>query len=141
MLHNRNEAVGTNSRVYLYSESVLSSSPEFLNFEVLLDPLEEQLYLPTVLVEVGNLLSGQFHCISKEHELTALLLVIEPDKPQMLRIAFLAAINAQFYLRVSEDSLGQFAPPSDTFVLQIRLSRLVLAFARLLLVTCFPKPR
>ena len=41
MLHNGNEAVGTNSRVDLYSDSVLSSSPELLDLEVLLELLEE----------------------------------------------------------------------------------------------------
>ena len=55
MLNNSNEAVGANGRVNLYSDSVLSSAPEFLDFEVLLEPLEEQLYLPAILVEVGNL--------------------------------------------------------------------------------------
>ena len=55
MLHNGNEAVGTDGRVNLYSDSILSCSPEFFNLEVLLEPLEEQLYLPTVLVEVSNL--------------------------------------------------------------------------------------
>ena len=55
MLHNGNEAVGADSRVNLYSDSILSCAPEFLDFEVLLEPLEEQFYLPTVLVEVGNL--------------------------------------------------------------------------------------
>ena len=55
MLYNGHEAVGTNSRVNLYSDSVLSSPPELLDLEVLLEPLEEQFYLPTVLVEVGYL--------------------------------------------------------------------------------------
>jgi len=55
MLHNGNEAVGTDGRVNLYSDSVLSCSPELLDFEVLLEPLEELLYLPTILVEVDNL--------------------------------------------------------------------------------------
>ena len=41
MLNNSNEAVGANGRVNLYSDSVLSSAPEFLDFEVLLEPLED----------------------------------------------------------------------------------------------------
>ena len=121
MLHNGYEAVGTNSRVNLYSDSVLSSSPELLDFEVLLKPLEEQLYLPTVLVEVGNLQCSQFHCISQEHELMVLLLIEESYKPKMLRIAFLTAIDGQFYLSISEYSLRQSASPLDALVLQIGL--------------------
>ena len=55
MLHDGNETVGTNDRINLYSDSVLGCTPELFDFEVLLEPLEEQLYLPTVLVEVSNL--------------------------------------------------------------------------------------
>ena len=95
MLHNGNQTVGADGRINLYSDSVLSSAPEFLDFKVLLEPLEEQLYLPTVLIEVGNLQCGQFCCIGQEHELTALLLVIESHEPQMLRIAFLTAIDGR----------------------------------------------
>ena len=41
MLHNGNEAVGADGRVNLYSDSILSSAPEFLDFEVLFEPLKE----------------------------------------------------------------------------------------------------
>ena len=74
MLHNGNDAVGTDGRVNLYPDSVLCSAPELLDFEVLHEPLEEQLYLPPILVEVGNLQSSQFHCVGQEHELATLLL-------------------------------------------------------------------
>ena len=122
MLHNGNEAVGTDSRVNLYSESILSCTPEFLDFEVLLEPLEEQLNLPTILVEVGNLQCCEFHCVSQEHELPTLLLIEESYKPKMLWIAFQTAIDGQFYLCISQYSLGHSASPVDAFVLQIGLS-------------------
>ena len=41
MLHDGNETVGTNGRINLYSDSILSCTPEFFDFEVLLEPLEE----------------------------------------------------------------------------------------------------
>ena len=41
MLHDGNETVGTDSRIDLYSDGVLGSTPEFLDFEMLLEPLEE----------------------------------------------------------------------------------------------------
>ena len=126
MLHNGNEAVGTDGRVNLYSDSILSCSPEFspefFNLEVLLEPLEEQFYLPTVLVEISNLQCSQFHCVSQEHELTTLLLIEESYKPKMLWIAFLTAIDGQLYLCISPYSLGHSAFPIDTLVLQIGLS-------------------
>ena len=40
MLHDGNETVGTDSRIDLYSDGVLGSTPEFLDFEMLLEPLE-----------------------------------------------------------------------------------------------------
>ena len=122
MLHNGNEAVGTDSRVNLYSDSILSSSPEFLNLEVLLEPLEEQFYLPTIFVEVGNLQSSQFLRIGQEHELTALVLIEESYKPKMLRIAFQAAIDGQLYLCIGQYPLGQPTSSLDAPVLQIGLS-------------------
>ena len=39
----------------------------------------------------------------------------------MLGIAFLTAIDGQFYLCVCKYSLGHPAPPLDAFVLQVRL--------------------
>ena len=121
MLHDGYETVGTNSRVDLYSDSVLGSSPKLLDLEVLFEPLEEQLYLPSILVEVGNLLGSQFHGVGQEHELTALLLIIEPNEPQMLRIPFLTAVDGQFYLCISEYSLGHPPLPTDALVLQVCL--------------------
>jgi hypothetical protein len=121
MLHDGYETVGTNSREDLYSDSVLGSSPKLLDLEVLFEPLEEQLYLPSILVEVGNLLGSLFHGVGQEHELTALLLIIEPNEPQMLRIAFLTAVDGQFYLCISEYSLGHPPLPTDALVLQVCL--------------------
>ena len=121
MLHDGYETVGTNSRVDLYPDSVLGSSPKLLDLEVLFEPLEEQLYLPSILVEVGNLLGSQFHGVGQEHELTALLLIIEPNEPQMLRIAFLTAVDGQIYLCISEYSLGHSPLPTDALVLQVCL--------------------
>ena len=121
MLHNGNDAVGTDGRVNLYPDSVLCSAPELLDFEVLLEPLEEQLYLPPILVEVGNLQSSQFHCVGQEHELAVLLLIIEPNEPQMLRITFLTTVDGQLNLCISEYSFGHPPLPTDALVLQVCL--------------------
>jgi hypothetical protein len=40
---------------------------------MLLQPLEEELNLPPVLVEIGNLKRGQVEGIGKERKLTSLL--------------------------------------------------------------------
>ena len=121
MLHDGNETVGTNGRINLYSDSVLGSTPEFLDFEMLLEPLEEKFYLPTVLIEVCDLMGCQFRGIGQEHKLTTLLLIKESYKSKMRWISFLAAIDGQLYLRISQYSLGQSASPLDALVLQIGL--------------------
>ena len=60
--------------------------PEFLDFQMLLQPLEEELYLPPVLIEVGNLKRGQMEGIGEERELTSLLLIIELDQSELLLV-------------------------------------------------------
>ena len=121
MLNDGNQAIGTDGSIDLDSYGVFSGAPELLDFEVLLEPFEEQLYLPTVLVEFCDLQRSQFHGIGKEHELTALLLIIEPYESQMLRISFLAAVDSQRYLCISQYSFGHPALPPDILVLQVRL--------------------
>ena len=121
VLDNRHKAVGSNSSRYLYSDCVLGSSPELFDLEVLLEPLEEQLYLPTVLVEVGYLLGCQVHRISQEHELTVLLLIVVSDESEIIGIVLAAVIDSQFNLSVREYVLGHPPLPLDTFVLQVRL--------------------
>lgn len=117
MLDNRYKTVGSNSSTNLYSDSVLRSAPELFYLEVLLEPLEEQLYLPSVLVEVGHLLGSQVHRIGQEHELSVLLFVIVSDETQVLRIVLAALIDRQFYLCIGEYVLWQTAFPLDTPVL------------------------
>ena len=121
MLHDGYETVGTNSRVDLYSDSTLSCTPELLDLEVLFEPLEEQLYLPSILVEVGNLLGSQFHGIGQEHELTVLLLIVESDEAQMFGIVLATLMDRQFNLCISEYVLRHPSFPPDTSVLQIGL--------------------
>ena len=56
VLDNGNEAVGNDGDMYLYAHCILRFSPESFDLEMLLDPLEEQLHLPPILVEQGNVL-------------------------------------------------------------------------------------
>ena len=66
MLDDGDKAISYDCRANLYSDSVLCSAPEFLNLEVLLEPLEEQLNLPSVLVEISNFESGKMECIRQK---------------------------------------------------------------------------
>ena len=59
----------------LNPDGILCSAPEFLDLQMLLQPLEEELNQPPVLVEIGNFKRGQMEGVGEERELTSLLLI------------------------------------------------------------------
>ena len=77
MLDYRHKAVGCDSSTYLDSNGILCSAPKLLDFKMLLEPFEEKLYLPSVLVEVGYLQSRQMECIGQEGEFPPFILIVE----------------------------------------------------------------
>ena len=56
MLDDGNEAVCDDGNVYLYAHCILGPTPKAFDLKMLLDPLEKQLHLPSVLVEQGDVL-------------------------------------------------------------------------------------
>ncbi len=68
MLDNCNETVCYNCNIYLYSHSVLAGSLKGKNTNMLFYPLEEKLYLPSLLVEHCNIPSLDCKVICKECE-------------------------------------------------------------------------
>ncbi len=50
MLHYRHEAISNYGTIYLDAYRIFRCSPEFLDFEVLLDPFEKKFHAPSVLV-------------------------------------------------------------------------------------------
>ena len=56
VLDDGNKAIGDDGNVNLYTNSIFGFSPESFDLEVLLDPFEKQLHLPSVLIEQGNIL-------------------------------------------------------------------------------------
>ena len=65
---------------------VLAVADETLDAQMLLDPLEEQLDLPTALVQRGNGQCGQGGIVGEEHQRLAGFRVFEPDASQLLGI-------------------------------------------------------
>ena len=63
VLDNGNEAVGDDGHVYLYSDCIFRFSPETLDLEVLLDPFEEELHLPPIFIEQGNVLCAEVEVV------------------------------------------------------------------------------
>ena len=56
VLHYRYEAISDYGTIYLDAYSIFGSAPEFLDFEVLLDPFEEQFNTPAIAIKLRNLL-------------------------------------------------------------------------------------
>ncbi len=81
--------------------------------------IKEQFYLPSVLIEVSNLLGCQDHRISQEQELTVLLFVIISDETQILGVVLSTLINLQLNLCISEYVLGHPPYPHYALVLQV----------------------
>lgn len=63
VLDNGNEAVGNDSDMNLYAHCILRFSPESFDLEMLLDPFEEQLHLPPILVEQGDVLRTEIEVV------------------------------------------------------------------------------
>ena len=60
---------------------VLAGAQEFLDAQMLLDPLEEQLHLPTALVQRGNGQWRQAGIVGQKHQRLAGFRVVEADAP------------------------------------------------------------
>ena len=62
------EHVGSNSAPDLRAHRVLAVAQEFLDSQMLLDPFEEQLHLPSILVERGDQVRGQDHVVGQKRQ-------------------------------------------------------------------------
>ena len=121
MLDDGHKAESDDGDIYLRLHGVLRSAPELLDFEVLFQPLEEQLYLPAVLVEFRNQQGFKAYGVGHEHELTSLLLVPVLDEPHPFRIVFRRVVPCQLYLGIREDILRKSPFPLDNLVLEVAL--------------------
>lgn len=117
MLNDGNKAVSYDCRANLYSDSFLCSAPEFLNFEVLLEPLEEQLNLPSVLVEIGNFESSKMECIRPKCEVSILFVIVKSHKSKFLRILLLCVHIREFDNGIRKHIFRQSTFPFRTLVL------------------------
>ena len=96
MLYDGNQTVGTYSRVNLNTYSVLCRTPKLFNLQMLLEPLEKELNLPSVLIKFSYLKSGYVHRICDENELTFLFFIPIPDDTKLLRIVLFGVVPSQF---------------------------------------------
>ena len=105
VLNASRKTVHNNGYKDLHLHSVFRGAPELLASEVLLQPLEGQLDLPAVLVELGDQQGRKADGIGQEPELESLFLVPVPNEPQLFQVVLRAIISRQLYLGIRKDVL------------------------------------
>lgn len=81
-----NEHVDADGNPYLCFDGIGRCAAERFDSQVLLDPLEKQLDLPALFVDIGHCLSGKEEYIGEEDETLPGFRVHVGDTPQGLRI-------------------------------------------------------
>ena len=81
LLDDGDEHVGGHGAPDLRLHRVLAGAQEFLDSQVLLDPLEEQLHLPAILVQRSDGQRRQRRVVGQEDQVLAGLGVLETHAP------------------------------------------------------------
>ena len=119
VLDDGNEAVGDNGDVDLYSDGILGLSPKFLDLEVLLNPLEKQLDLPSVLVQECDVFGRKVEVVRIIRECPVKVFCIEDNAPDGERVVLLVPLSRETDGLVSQDivlSLKQVISRFDNVV-------------------------
>ena len=86
LLNDGDEHVGGHGAPDLRLHSVLARAQKTLDAQVLLDPLEEQLHLPAILVQGGNGQRRQSRVVGQKYQRLARFEIFEPNAAQMFGI-------------------------------------------------------
>jgi hypothetical protein len=104
---NRNQHIGGQRNPDLRLHRVLTRAVKRLDTQVLLDPFEKQLHLPTAFVQRRNGCGGQRHIVGqKRYSLAAL--VFDPDAAQHLRVRRTGRLQRQSTDLVEHQVRSQF---------------------------------
>ena len=103
MLNNCNETVGDDCNVYLYADGILGLAPEFLDLKVLLNPLEEKLDLPSVLIQKCDVLGRKVEVVRVIRECPVMVLCIVNDASDGKGIVLLVPLAGEADGLVSQD--------------------------------------
>ena len=68
VLNNSNKTVGDNGDVNLYTHGILAVTPETLDTEMLLDPLEKKLNLPSITIKQCDVFCGKVEVVGVVHK-------------------------------------------------------------------------
>ena len=117
MLDDGNEAVSDDGDVYLDADGVLGLTPESLDLEMLLDPLE-QLHLPPIFIKEGNVLGLEHEVVRVVDETAIQLRGIIDNPPECAWVFLLVFLLGEADALVSEHvvSTVQHVLPVDNLV-------------------------
>ena len=108
VFNDSDEAICDDGNMYLYTYGILRSSPKGLDAEVLLDPFEEQLNLPAILVQQGNVLGGKVEVVRIVCEGPMQLGSVINDAPERERVILLIPLSFESYRLVTKDVVRAF---------------------------------
>ena len=87
MLDDGHEHVDRDSDPYLAFDRILGCPEETLDAQMLLDPLEEQLHLPSAFVEAADCERGKAEVVGEEHQRLAGLGILDSECAAVARVA------------------------------------------------------
>src|SRR5665811_633225 len=97
---------------------------------MLLDPFEEQLYLPTFAIKLRDSQSRQGKVVGQENQFLVLFLVVISYSPESLRIIFLGVIDMQ------SNDLIAFESRCFVYLLRIKSLKTEVAFGSRYKICC-----
>lgn len=105
--------------IYLYSNGIPYSAPNFFDFKALLELFEKQLYLPAIFIQFSDLKRRYMHRIGYECKFSCLFFIPIFSQSQWLQVILFRIESGQKYTRVWKHILCQPMFPLDGFVLKV----------------------
>lgn len=100
-----NKAIGDNGDVYLYSHSVLAVAPDTFDAEMLLEPFEEKLDLPSVTVKQGDVLRRKVKVVGVVHKGASEVCSVVDNPSQFRRVVASVTLSCESDGLVKENSV------------------------------------
>lgn len=119
LLDNGHHAIGGYRGVDLDADGVLGLTPELFYLQMLLDPLEEEFYLPAVLVEVGYGYRLDVQSVGEEYELALgfFVPIDYPAYPVGIFLPGLRSVHTAYGIREYPRTFPE--PPFPTLRLEV----------------------
>lgn len=124
MFNNCDKAICRNSRVYLDSDCIFGYSSKRFYVQVLLNPFEEQLYLPSVFIKQGNMLSLGCKAISKVRKSSLVFCRVVNNTSKKARIFLYRLLSCKPYSLIIKDIVRFFKQIFSVYDFILKLSPL-----------------